>query len=457
MNKAEYWILRRALKHEESLRDVAYECGLALAEVAVAANRLFQNGDILARVIDGDKDLENSPNVVLTMSEIQAYLDGKLRASYALTSQGGARWEAIAQAEWNRYFVWYCNDSKVVKGELFECELIGSERQLIEEIIRIDCYLPGHSIHIQETEIWEVLEPWQPTYWKTLPKAYRVCYQARDRVPHICKETPPDLFEAYKQAEKWYLEIQQWYTDPKFEDELSSPNNYTVTNTNYYAPTPETSSERAKYLILDYAVMRDRDFGDFGIVALDCNLSHTETLTAANSLFQNGDILAQMYCEGTQVSDVVMTIPEIQANLDGKLQVYYYLTAQGGRRWEVMVQPNWYQYYRYVCKDYKPDKIPEYEIEITSYSQQLIEKLLSVSSYVFSEIPIPGTESWDEIEPWQATYWKTLPLAYKVCYRARQNNYFINANTSPEWEAARSQAYEWFSGIQQWYTEPQFE
>ncbi len=104
MNKAEYWILRRAVKHYECLRDVAYECGLNQAEVAAAANRLFQNGDIKARVATHDEDFEAPPNAYLTMSEIQACLDGKLRAYYALTPQGGNRWETVAHADWNRYF-----------------------------------------------------------------------------------------------------------------------------------------------------------------------------------------------------------------------------------------------------------------------------------------------------------------------------------------------------------------
>ena len=68
MNKAEYWILRRAVKQYECLRDVAYECGLNQAEVAAAANRLFQNGDIKARVATHDEDFEETPNAYLTMS-----------------------------------------------------------------------------------------------------------------------------------------------------------------------------------------------------------------------------------------------------------------------------------------------------------------------------------------------------------------------------------------------------
>ena len=455
MNKAKYWILRSAIKHEESMRDVAYQWGLPHNEVAVAANHLFENGDIKARLIADNQDLEETPNTILKISEIQAHLDGKLRASYVLTERGGARWEAVANPDWNRYFVWYCNEYKVAPAQLFQCELIGIDRELMKEILRLDCYLPGNAIHLPETEVWEVIEPWQPTYWKTLPKAYRVRYQARDRVPHICPETPPDLFETYKQTKKWYSEIKQWYRDPEFEEQPSLVRDDTATN--YYPANPEISSERVKYLILSYAVMRDTDFGDFGSIVLDCNLSHAETLTAANSLFQSGEILAQVYRSKAKVSDVVMTSAEIQANLDGKLQAYYYLTPQGSSRWEALAHPNWHQYYTYLCQDYQPGEVPEYEIEIASTSRQLIEKILSVSCYVLSEVPIPGTEIWSEISPWQATYWKTLPKAYRVRYRARQNNYLIEGNISPEWEAARGKAYKWFSGIQEWYRDHQFE
>ncbi|WP_155968903.1 hypothetical protein [Kamptonema formosum] len=451
MNRAEYCILRSAIKTHGWLREVAYKFALSQTAVAVAASNLFQNGNIIARVFHHKNDPAGTANIILTPDEIQANLNGKLRASYELTPQGGARWEAVAQADWNRYFEWYSDDYKSIECELWNCELVAIDRHLIEWLLSIDCYLPSHSIHIPSTEVWDIIEPWQATYWKTLPRAYRVRYQARERVPHIGPDTPLDIFETYQQAQKWYSEISEWYIDPEFEEEPLNITDYPLANN--YTAANETAIQQAEYFIVRRVW---ESFGDCNQnlqdVALDFNLSQADILIAAHNLFQKGDILAEVYRDGTKFSDVAMTLEEIQATLDGKLQPYYYLSAEGGSRWEAVFSPNWNRYYKYVCRDYRSGKIPEYECEILSADRQLIKKLLSVSTYIWSEVPIPGTEVWDVLEPWQATYWKTLPRAYRVRYKARQNN--RGTNTSPKEEAAMRQAYEWFSEIQKWYAEP---
>jgi hypothetical protein len=217
MNKAEYFILRSAVTAHQWLRDVASKFGLSHTEIATAANRLFQSGNIVARVFTQRNDQEGTPNVVLTLPDIQAVLDAKLIASYELTSQGGAYWETIARADWNRYFQWD-DYNNFVEGRSFECELIGIDRQLMQELVNIHCcYLPGHAIPITGTEAWETLESWEPTYWKILPRAYRVSYQAREKVPSINLNTLPSWYEAHERAQKWYSEIKEWYTDPKYE------------------------------------------------------------------------------------------------------------------------------------------------------------------------------------------------------------------------------------------------
>lgn len=456
MNKAEYCILRSALTTHEWLREVAYKFGLSHAEVAVAANRLFQNGDIKARVFAYEKDLEGTPNIILTMPEIQAVLDGKLRASYELTSQGGAYWEAIAHADWNRYFQWD-DYNEFVKDKLFECELISTNQQLIQELLNIHCYLPGHAIHIAGTEIWDILEPWRPTYWKMLPRAYRVRYQAREIVPNISSDTPLDWYEVHEQVQKWYLETIQWYTDPQFEKESLNVINYTDANS-YVAPN-KTISKKAEYFILTHVVERYGNYEqDFAGVALNYNFSHIEILNAVFSLFKKGYILAEIYGDGTKVSDVEMTISQIQANLDGKLQCYYYLTFQGGAYWEALTHPNWNLYYIYNSREYSGDDMNEYECEMICSDRQLIEHFLSINCYLnVADIYIPGTEAWDVLEPWQATYWKTLPRGYRVRYHARRNNLTKDSDISPEKQAARNNAQQWFSENSEWYTNPKFD
>jgi hypothetical protein len=459
MNKAEYFILRCAVTTHQWLREVAYKFGLSHTEIETAANRLFQSGNIVARVFAHRYDPKGTPNIILTMPDIQAVLDAKLWASYELTSQGGAYWETIAHVDWNRYFQWD-DYNNFVRNELFECELIGIDRQLMQQLLKIHCYLPGHAISIAGTEIWDILEPWEPTYWKILPRAYRIRYQARETVPSINPNTPPSWYEAYDRTQKWYSEIKKWYTDPPLEEESLNEGNYT---NNYDIEPSETISNAAEYFLLKNVIERYGNYEqDFPGVALNCGFSHTEILIPAFSLFQKGYILAEIYDDISKVSDVKMTRYQIQTNLDGKLQCYYYLTPQGGAYWETLAHPNWNRYYTCSIVDiekftgYLDDEI--YELEMICSDQQLIEQFLKINCYLNLPDVYVGTEVvWDVIEPWQATYWKTLPRGYRVSYQARRNNLMEDSNISLEEQAARSNAQQWFCEISKWYTNSEFD
>lgn len=449
INKAEYFLLRNAVTTHQWFREVAYKSGLSHVEVASAANRLFQSGDIIARVFANEQDHQGTPNIILTMSDIQANLDDKLIASYELTPQGGARWEILANADWNRYFTYsYSESSEISEDEVFEYELMGTSQQLIEYILSVRDFIIS-DFPIPDTEVWEILEPWEPTYWKTLPLGYKVTYQAKERM-YIGEDTPPDWREIYWQVNQWYSEIKEWYKDPEFEKEqLIFPN---------YIKIDENVNKKAEYLILRAVVERYGNYEqDFGGVSLNCKLSQSETLTAAHSLFQKGYILAEVYRDGNRFSDVVMTIPEIQADLDGKLQAYYYLTPQGGAYWETLAHPDWFQYYTDSCHDYKPYELSEFECEMISADRELLEQILKVDCYLFDATAhIPGTEVWEELEPWKPTYWKTLPFGYRVRYKARQMKMIKNSNSLEE-EMLVNQARQWFLRICQWYTDPIFE
>ncbi|MEH2437987.1 MAG: hypothetical protein V7K25_27815 [Nostoc sp.] len=70
-------------------------------------------------------------------------------------------------------------------------------------------------VHISGTEVWDMLEPWQATYWKILPRGYIVRYQSRQSDWHIDSDTSPEWIEANDQANEW--EFMKWYTDPELE------------------------------------------------------------------------------------------------------------------------------------------------------------------------------------------------------------------------------------------------
>ena len=348
--KPEYWILRKAIAHNQCFREVAYECGLSHQEVLVVATRLFQSGDIIAKVWNGQTPFEEIPYSTLTTSQIKAHLDDKLKVFYALTPEGGARWEIAAHVDWNRYFQWYDSNYPNADSE-YEWELIGADGELMQWLLGHACYLHDYCIYIPGTQVWDAIELWEATYWKNLPLAYRVRYRTRKTFEPLGANPSPDCLETQKQIEEWYSKIRQWYTDPEFESEQSED-----TTADYSVISSESTLEEVEYIILSCAIRHNTNLAP---VALDCHLFHAETLAAGHSLFQKGDILG-IICQGRdRVSDVVMTPSEIQAELDGKLLAYYYLTPQGTARWEAIARPNWNLFYEYyTCPDYRAEGVP---------------------------------------------------------------------------------------------------
>lgn len=462
MNRAEYWILHRAVTYHAWLPDVAYECHLSHHETAIAADRLFQRGDILALVIP-EQDLEKLGRAssveeylshytrTLTLDEIYANLDRKLTASYILTSQGGARWEAVAQANWNQYFFWSFTH-RSLENEILEWKLICPSEELLKQLLSIRGYVES-DIAVPDTEIWDTITPWRAMYWKTLPVAYRVCYQAKVADNDISNPALSQC-ESYWQAGRWHAEIRKWYHHPDLEDpslDLANDTEISLTIT-----LPQTRQEKIAYYMLKRVVERYGDhYQDFAGVALDYQFSHAETLAVAHYLFQRNLILASIIRGGTQTMDVVMTISEIQASLDGGLLAIYYLTTEGGAQWEDLAHPNWNRYFHYSCQDKNP-KQREYECEVIGTGRAEIEKFLSLSRYIsIDEIYIAGTEVWDVVQPWQATYWKTLPSALRVRYLARRKEKYIDdSQLSLEEAEARQKAISEWQVESQWYTDP---
>ncbi len=440
-NKIEYLILCAAIKNYETLKNVASDWQLSHVEVAVAANRLFQKGDILA-AFPTDEDKENIRDVILTMPQIQAHLDGKLNAFYYLTPQGGTRWEALSNPDWNLYHKWcFKIDS--------ESEIISTDRKLIEKLLSVS-YLHGE-IPIPETETWDELEPWQATYWKTLPKAYRVSYQSKNFEYCINSNTPQEWIEANKQAHSWYSKILQWYTEPEFD--LNPSSLFNNTTPNYYTIPAETPFPQVEYLILEMAVICN--YYSLLSVAYSQHLSHAEIAIAAHALFERGDIRARVFADEYDEEgypDVVLTMAGIQDHLDGRIRAFYYLTPQGGARWEALSHPDWNKFLIVNFLGTFP-----YEDGILGTIRENIEKLLALDKFVLSHQHIPGTEVWEVLEPWQATYWKTLPRGYRVgCeYQPNSQDYWnLDEDTPAELVESYKQASLWYENVRKWYTDP---
>ena len=402
----EYLILSYALEYQETFRNLVWDWQLTHTELIATANSLFQNGDIRANILHESGKIATA-DVVLTKPEIQASLDGKLAAVYYLTPQGGERWSAIASADWNKYFLW----SGFI-GE--ESEIISLDRQLIEELIKYSGYLHSE-IPVSGTEVWDVVEPWQATYWKVFPKAYKVRYQGKKLKFSISSNTPKEFINTWEEAKKWYAEIRRWYVTPSFETNPPDPADYY--DLSFYAPPSQTAIEEAKYFILKQAVNCEVSLT---LTAYNCNLSHAEIVRAADFLFQSGDILAKIFDErGVEVaSGVILNKTGIQDCLNYQLASCYYLTSQGGARWESMASPDWSKFLNIENFDCPGQGL------LVGATKNIVEKFLALDCFLaVSYKHIPGTEVWQVLEPWPATYWKTLPRGYQVAYKNHPANF----------------------------------
>ena len=448
MNQLEYIILDSAVRYHENFRNILFDWRLPCAEVAIAANRLFQNGDILAVVLNDDGN--DILDVVLTMPEIQAYLEGKLRTSYYLTPQGGARWEAVANPNWNQYFRWLLGSSS--SKEYKESSITCSDRRLVEQMLEASEYVV-REVPIPGTENWELIESWPVTYWKTLPQAYSVRYQIRDRDWYITPNTPRELIEKEKQVNEWYYEIRQWYVEPKLPAAPPDPMDYMALN--YYTPPSKISIQKAEYLLLREAVIMT---GSLRGAVYSCKLSYAEVAKVADSLFQRGYILAEVYdeCDNECGSSVILTKTGIQDSLNDQLQAYYYLTPSGGAYWESMAHPNWDKFLGFESLDSPRTG------KVIGATREIIEELLALNPSIGLYKQIPGTEVWEINEPWQATYWKTLLKGYKVSYETQPNqlvlDYLHEKESAPrEFVKRYQEARQLHNNIRKWYSDPEFD
>jgi hypothetical protein len=204
MDKREYWFLDSVIEArcplvwlvsndlEETLNKRHH--GLKRHELVSVLNRLFQRGDLLAKRKEGS--ISNG-FFVPAQIEIEEALDGRLNCFYGLTSQGGARWEEVSQPHWERYI------SDWVYAEPQEGEIIGSDRDLVEQYDSLSQYDSDISV-VPGSKHWDVLRPWQATYWKELPVGHRLRfkYEWLERTPE--SKTDPKISEWFKKIHNWY-------------------------------------------------------------------------------------------------------------------------------------------------------------------------------------------------------------------------------------------------------------
>ena len=119
---------------------------------------------------------------------------------------------------------------------------------------------------------------------------------------------------------------------------------------------------------------------------------------------------------------------------------YYGLTTEGGAAWENVARPDWDRYLD-VSFGTDPD-----EGEVIGVDSARAE------SYIFSPYqehpPLAGSVRRDRLEPWPATYWKTLPLGHRIRFL-----YDPNSSVQPAYGTdARAKMLALLDDADRWFT-----
>jgi hypothetical protein len=178
--RGEYWLLETVVGMpvpicwlnwdgmEEALNKKGH--GMDRALLVKTMVKLFKDGLILAHEHDNWDDSK-----VLTFKQIQDALDedtNKRYLFYNLTTKGGKYWEAFALPNWDNY-IYDCYES-IDGSEKEICTLISPQK---DHLVTILNSLRYHEYEIENDSIkWDIVKPWQATYWKKLSLGHRVSF-----------------------------------------------------------------------------------------------------------------------------------------------------------------------------------------------------------------------------------------------------------------------------------------
>ncbi len=172
--------------------------GLSQDELLATILELSQQGLVsyTTRHDETERQFANTDQIKDALAEESRGGQGK--TYLGLTSQGGRVWEAFAAPRWDD-FISELEGFDETLGQ-YVTELICTNRGRLERYLRSG--YPSLSQVDPSRVWWDILEPWEVTYWKSLPKAHRVRFVDPD---HGMEEPPPPpQYMRYIFREGWY-------------------------------------------------------------------------------------------------------------------------------------------------------------------------------------------------------------------------------------------------------------
>jgi hypothetical protein len=120
-------------------------------------------------------------------------------------------------------------------------------------------------------------------------------------------------------------------------------------------------------------------------------------------------------CYDTDDTKTVPSLREVTAALDSRehqerdksCSLYYALTADGASLWERYAKPDWNRFFCDAWGDVRT-------IKIAAATSEMLDCILENGPWYWNISITGGTERRTVVEPWFATYWKTLPQGHQV-------------------------------------------
>ncbi len=134
------------------------------------------------------------------------------------------------------------------------------------------------------------------------------------------------------------------------------------------------------------------------LVATLCDLFHRGWITAAVRAMDS-DVEPQEV--GKLSSEAIVSALDGPQPISRQPCIYYRLTPEGASVWQSFASPEWDLF------------IDTTTGEFVGTTEWRVRKFFDLIHYLGIAV-IPASVIWDEVRPWKATYWKTLPVGYRV-------------------------------------------
>ncbi len=120
--------------------------------------------------------------------------------------------------------------------------------------------------------------------------------------------------------------------------------------------------------------------------------------------------------------------------------LYYAVTDYGASIWEELSHPQWHKFTQTSTINIGVETID-------GGSKQIVEELVSLFQCMHRDV-VMETIEWTHIQPWMATYWKTLPEGYRVRYHRQE------IGQKAPFDSEAFQCYQRWGDVTKWYSNP---